>query len=92
MEQYIIIYSKYVIAALAVIYTLFGCLRVFGRQRNTKGCDNTQSVLIFLIQFAAFLTMCLEKGTVDYLFFYAFSQIALFAAMALFLMLFPAFW
>ncbi len=89
MEQYIIIYSKYVIAALAVIYTLFGCLRVFGRQRNTKGCDNTQSVLIFLIQFAAFLTMCLEKGTVDYLFFYAFSQIALFAAMALFLMLFP---
>lgn len=89
MEQYIIIYSKYVIAALTVIYTLLSCLRAAGRRRSRKGIDNVLSILIFLIQFAAFLTMCLEKGSVDYLFFYAFSQIALFASMALFLMLFP---
>ena len=43
----------------------------------------------FIWQFVAFLTLCLETGELDALFFYAFSQITLFASMMLFLMIYP---
>ena len=96
MEHYIIAYSRYFIACLMAACTLLSFRRVLsaGRREDSvrqagSGWDNLQSVLIFLIQFAAFLTMCVEKGTVDYLFFYALSQVVLFAAMALFLMIYP---
>ena len=51
--------------------------------------ETAQTVCIFIWQFVAFLTLCLETGELDALFFYAFSQITLFASMMLFLMIYP---
>lgn len=99
MEQYIIVYSRYAVTLLMLLDTLLSlsCVssgwRARGRQENggvqTRGRDNLMSVLTFLIQFTVFLTICIEKGTADYLFFYCISQIVLFASMALFLMIYP---
>ena len=89
MEQYIIVYSRYVIAVLMAVYTVLALVRAFRKGLDERRLDNGASALIFLIQFVAFLTICVETGDVDYLFFYAFSQLVLFAFMMLFLMIYP---
>ena len=89
MEQFIVIYSRYVIALLAVLYAVLSLVRVFLSSRKGRPVDTAQTVCIFIWQFVAFLTLCLETGELDALFFYAFSQIALFASMMLFLMIYP---
>ena len=89
MEQFIVIYSRYVIALLAVLYAVLSLVRVFLSSRKGRPVDTAQTVCIFIWQFVAFLTLCLETGELDALFFYAFSQITLFASMMLFLMIYP---
>ena len=89
MEQYIIVYSKYIITLFLILYTVLSFFRVFCTETGRKKYDNLQSAFIFVIQFAAFLTICVEKGDVDYLFFYAMSQIAIFTAMMMFSMIYP---
>lgn len=89
MEQFIVIYSRYVIALLAVLYAVLSLVRVFLSSRKGRPVDTAQTVCIFIWQFVAHLTLCLETGELDALFFYAFSQIALFASMMLFLMIYP---
>ena len=89
MEQYIIVYSKYIITLFMILYTVLSFFRVFCTETGRKKYDNLQSAFIFVIQFAAFLTICVEKGDVDYLFFYAISQIAIFTAMMMFSMIYP---
>ena len=95
MEQYIIVYSRYIITLFMVLYSVLAFIRIFSRGKQGRkkapfsGLDNVQSILIFLIQFAAFLTICVEKGDVDYLFFYALAQIALFSSMMIFSMAYP---
>lgn len=89
MEQYIIVYSKYIITLFMILYTVLSFFRVFCTETGRKKYDNLQSAFIFVIQFAAFLTICVEKGDVDYLFFYAMSQIAIFTAMMMFSMIYP---
>ena len=99
MEQYIIVYSRYAVTLFMLLYALLSLYRVSAggrpgsryvyRSGERRACDNLMSVLIFLIQFIVFLTICVEKGTADYLFFYCLSQIVLFASMALFLMIYP---
>lgn len=89
MGQYIIVYSRYVITILAILYALCAFGRLLDRPRRYRVYDNLQSALIFLIQFSAFLTICVETGSMDYLFFYAFAQLLLFASMTLYLMLYP---
>lgn len=89
MEQYIIVYSRYTIAIMAVIYTILAFIRVFDAEYRHAIYDNLQSVIIFLLQFTAFLTICVHTGSMNYLFFYAVTQLVLFASMTLFLMLYP---
>ena len=89
MEQFIVIYSRYVIALLAVLYAALSMVRVSLSPRKGRPMDTAQTVCIFVLQFVAFLTLCLETGELDALFFYAFSQIVLFVSMVVFLMIYP---
>ena len=89
MEQLIIHYSRYVTALLAVLYAALSAGRFFLAGKKGRTADRVQTACIFIWQSAAFLTLCLETGDPDVLFFYAFSQIVLFASMMLFLMLYP---
>ena len=91
MYYYIVEISKYSIALLMVIYTL-ECFWILKRkEENGKtGIFIRQGVEMFLIQFLAYLSMCLQMGQIEYLFFYAFLQIALFSTMVLYQMLYPA--
>ena len=89
MEQVIVIYSRYAIAFLAVLYAVLSVVRFFLSPGKGRPVDTAQTVCIFIWQFVAFLTLCLETGELDALFFYAFSQITLFASMMLFLMIYP---
>ena len=89
MEQVIVIYSRYAIAFLAVLYAVLSVVRFFLSPGKGRPVDTAQTVCIFIWQFVAFLTLCLETGELDTLFFYAFSQITLFASMMLFLMIYP---
>ena len=89
MEQFIVIYSRYIIALLAVLYAVLSLVRSFLSPRKGRAVDTAQSVCIFIWQFVGFLALCVETGDLDMLFFYAFSQITLFASMTLFLMIYP---
>ena len=89
MEQLIIHYSRYVTALLAVLYAALSAGRFFLAGKKGRTADRVQTACIFVWQSAAFLTLCLETGDPDVLFFYAFSQITLFASMTLFLMVYP---
>ncbi|MDT4531242.1 FtsW/RodA/SpoVE family cell cycle protein, partial [Eisenbergiella tayi] len=86
MEQYIIVYSKYIITLFMLLYCVLAFCRTFSAGWRGHKLDNIQGILIFLIQFIAFLTICVEKGDVDYLFFYAISQIVIFSSMMIFSM------
>lgn len=90
MQYYIVEFSKYVIAILMGIYTL----EAFVALRKRRDDDNTkvfvrQNIYIFFIQFFAYLSMCLQTGQIEYLFFYAFLQIALFSTIILYQMIYP---
>lgn len=89
MEQFVVIYSRYVIAFLAVLYAGLSLVRLFLSARKGRAVDRLQTACIFIWQFSAFLTLCLETGDLDALFFYAFSQLTLFASMMLFMMIYP---
>ncbi|MBQ9991681.1 MAG: FtsW/RodA/SpoVE family cell cycle protein [Lachnospiraceae bacterium] len=91
MQYYIVELSKYAIAFLMVIYTL-ECFWILKRKEdnNRTGIFIRQGVEMFLIQFLAYLSMCLQTGQIEYLFFYAFLQIALFSTIVLYQMLYPA--
>ena len=90
MQYYIVEFSKYAIALLMGIYTLEAFLAL-GKKRNDEntGVYVRQDVYMFIIQFLAYLSMCLQTGQIEYLFFYAFLQIALFSTIVLFQMIYP---
>lgn len=89
MEQYIIVYSRFPITILAILYMILAFARVFDRDTRHAVYDNLQSVAVFLLQFTAFLTICVQTGDMNYLFFYAIGQLVLFASMTLFLIIYP---
>lgn len=62
MEQYIIVYSKYIITLFMLLYCVLAFCRTFSAGWRGHKLDNIQGILIFLIQFIAFLTICVEKG------------------------------
>lgn len=90
MEQYITEFSKYFIAIFMALYT-YECFAVFryNTEERRKGIYLRQNILMFLVHFTCFLTICMETGELDYLFFYAFQEIILFAAISLFGMIYP---
>lgn len=90
MERYITEFSKYFITIFMALYT-YECFAVFrySTEEKRKGIYVRQNILMFLVHFTCFLTICTETGELDYLFFYAFQEIILFAALSLFSMIYP---
>lgn len=83
MKEYVTELSKYFINICMIIYTL-NCFLVFAGERvNDKLIHIVQKILIFLIQLACFTNLMLVSGDIQYLFFYAFVQVFLLAAMVL---------
>lgn len=84
MQEYIVELSKYFIAFFMALYTL-ECFLVFHikEEKRRKGIYTSQIVLILFTQLFCFLTLALKSSESDYLFFYAFVQIFLFAALSL---------
>ncbi len=90
MELYVSEFSKYVIAFLLIFYT-YECFAVFRfeEEAQRKGIYLRQNLFMFLFHFSCFLVICFETGDITYLFFYAFQQIILYAAIVLYHMLYP---
>ncbi len=91
MEIYISEFSKYVIPLLITLYTL-ECFAVFRHddEKKRNGIYTRQCILLFAFHLSCFMVICFETGDMTYLFFYAFQQIALYAFMVLYRMLYPA--
>ena len=90
MQYYIVEFSKYAIALLMIVYTLEAFVALGRKKKNEKaGGDIRQGIYMFMIQFFAYLSMCLQTGQIEYLFFYAFLQIALFSTIILYQMIYP---
>lgn len=90
MELYISEFSKYVITLLIALYT-YECFAVFrfDDESRRSGIYARQNILMFAVHFSCFIVICFETGDITYLFFYAFQQIILYAAVVLFRMLYP---
>lgn len=90
MELYVSEFSKYVMALLIALYT-YECFAVFRYEDEERrnGMYIRQNLLMFAFHFSSFLVICFETGDITYLFFYAFQEIILYAAIALFRMLYP---
>lgn len=90
MELYITELSKYLITLLMALYT-YECLAVFRYrdEADRSGIYVRQNILMLLIHFSCFMVICFETEEMSYLFFFAFQQIVLFAAVALFHMIYP---
>lgn len=90
MELYVSEFSKYVITLLIALYT-YECFAVFRfeEEERRNGIYTRQNILMFAVHFSCFIVICFETGDMMYLFFYAFQQIVLYAAVVLFRMLYP---
>ena len=90
MEQYVVALSKYFIAIFIAIYTYesFSVFR-FREEKQRKGIYTRQVLLLFFVHFTCFLNICIKTGELQYLFFYAFQQLAVFAVIVLFELIYP---
>ncbi|MCR5278303.1 MAG: FtsW/RodA/SpoVE family cell cycle protein [Lachnospiraceae bacterium] len=86
MVQYISAFSKYFIVFFMIVYTMTGFL-VFSHkdEHSRKNLYGLQVVLIVLMHFSCFLSICLKTGDIKYLFYYAAFQVS----MILFMEIFP---
>lgn len=94
MYQYLEIYitelSKYFITAFIVLYVLQSIPALIIHNEDKKnGIYARQTILMFLVHFTCFISICFETGEVDYLIFYIFQQILLFATILLFKVVYP---
>lgn len=90
MVQYLTSLSKYFITIFIILYT-FECFWVF-RIKNEKarrGTYQRQIVLLVLIQFSCFLSICLKKGDIKYIIFYTVLQLIVLCIVEIFPLLFP---
>lgn len=80
MIQYISTLSKYFITVFMALYTL-ECFVVFKYkdEKSRRGVYARQIILILLMHFSCFLSICLKTGDLSYLIFYAIFQIAILA-------------
>ncbi|MBO5291686.1 MAG: FtsW/RodA/SpoVE family cell cycle protein [Lachnospiraceae bacterium] len=90
MEQYITEISKYLIALFMALYT-YECFAVFRYETEERrsGIYIRQNILMFLVHFLCYISIILRSGKIEYIFFFAFQQIALFTMIVLFQMLYP---
>lgn len=90
MELYITEFSKYFITLFIMIYTLESFLVFrYKEESQRNGLYTRQNIMMFLTHFTCFLAICFQTGEISYLFFYAFQQIILYAAVVLFRLLYP---
>lgn len=89
MQEYIVELSKYFIVIFMVLYT-FSCFCVLCYQEENKktGIYVFQNVMMFFVQVLCFLDLSLVGGDIQYLFFFAFIQIFLFAAIMMVTMIY----
>lgn len=90
MQHYIVELSKYAIAFIMCLYT-FESFFVF---RHDNELDRTgsyirQCIYMFLITLLSFASLTLQRGEIEYIFFFAFLEIALFSVIVLFSMIYP---
>lgn len=90
MEQYITEFSKYFITLFASFYT-FECFAVFRyhTEEERSGIYIRQYVFMFLVHVSCFLPIYVKEGKVEYIFFFIFQQIAMYATIVLFHMIYP---
>ena len=90
MQEYIIQLSKYFIVIFMALYTYEGfAVFRFKDEASRSGIYLRQNVLMFFIQFAGFLTICIKSGNLEYLFFYGIVQLLLFGIITMTKMLYP---
>ena len=70
-------------------YESFSVFR-FREEKQRKGIYTRQVILLVFVHFTCFLTICVTTGELQYLFFYAFQQLAVFAVLVLFELFYPA--
>lgn len=80
MQKYITELSKYIIAALAILYTLCSFLSLWEKAEKNTVLYAVQNILMFLMQALMFLVLVLVSGDMKYVFFYVFVQVFLLAA------------
>lgn len=69
-------------------YESFSVFR-FREEKQRKGIYTRQVILLFFVHFTCFLTICIKTDDLQYLFFYAFQQLAVFAVLVLFELCYP---
>lgn len=84
MQEYIVELSKYFINILIILYTLT-CFYAFRykEEQERKGVSIVQNILMVSIQVLCFLNLAIVSKDIQYLFFFAFIIIFLFAAISL---------
>lgn len=89
MQEYIFELSRYLISLLVALFALLGLIALRHKPKeNHGGFYAFQGLLIFAVQFLCFLNLALESRDMQYVFFYAFIQIFLFAAIMLVTMIY----
>lgn len=89
MQEYIVEISKYFITAFIAIYA-FTCFYVFRyrEEKRRKGIYIVQNLLMFLVQLFSFFDLAVVSKDIQYIFFYAFIQIFLFATITMVTMIY----
>ncbi|MCL2717524.1 MAG: FtsW/RodA/SpoVE family cell cycle protein [Lachnospiraceae bacterium] len=82
--------SKYAITLLMALYTYEG-FAVFRYENEDKRANIyiRQNILMFLIHLACFISIYFEKNEIEYLFFYIFQLILLYATIIIFRTVYP---
>lgn len=90
VHSYILEISKYVTALFMALYT-YECFAVFrfDTEEQRKWLYIRQNLLMFAFHFTCYLNIYIQMNQLEYLFFFAFQQIALFAVIILYSMLYP---
>ncbi len=90
MISYVTTLSKYFIVCFMALYTL-ECFLVFRYkdEKSRKGVYTRQILLIVLVHFACFLSICLKSGNFETLIFYAVFQVFLLIVLEVYPMIYP---
>lgn len=93
MQEFQVYYtelSKYFIALMMAFYTYEGfAVFRFNNEEKRANIYVRQNILMFLIHLACFFSIHLVKNEIEYIFFYIFQLILLYAAIMLFRMIYP---
>ncbi len=90
VSQYITEFSKYFIALFASFYT-YECFSVFRFQTEGErsGIYIRQYIFMFFVHVSCFLPIYVKTGKIEYIFFFLFQQIAMYATIVLYHLIYP---